>query len=89
MGSQKFVKWFIKLNKNQTFVDDDSQCKRIFGETDLKLSIEVILRDTGHQKKKWIKKIKHQIKPLHQHILKISNNSEWWFKKSNQVDKKV
>lgn len=26
------------------------QCKRVFGETDLKLSIEVILMNTGHKK---------------------------------------
>lgn len=50
MGSLKFVKWLIKLNRNQTYVDDDSQHNRIFGETDLKLSVEVILRDTDHKK---------------------------------------
>lgn len=55
MGSLEFVKWFIKLNKNQTYVDDDSQRKRIFGETDLKLSVEVILRDTDHKKSEFKK----------------------------------
>lgn len=45
------VKLLTKLNENQTYVNHDTQCKRVSGEAELELPTEVTPTDTDQKRK--------------------------------------